>query len=261
MTLAKDYFGSRALVVALGLVGGCAPSEPGPTIGEGVWTVFAPSPSPSSSSTPSADSPQAFEPYDPGLRWMLDKTAYAEDPDRPCLMRQPPRPAWVESPTVRTRLREVRSDSYWLGRWARDNLGDRLAYATVTYDWEPIRGEPPPSSPPPLIYEIAVTGEDKINPPPLRDRARGVPVEVVYGVPISDAEFMRRRDVGRPVAQQLVDMTGEGGSPENGWAVRLNVYGEDGQPDPEALAQCDALRRAYRLPVLMEFSSARASIQ
>ena len=88
-----------------------------------------------------------------------------------------------------------------------------------------------------------------------------MPVEVVYGVPISDAEFMRRRDVGRPVAQQLVDMTGEGGSPENGWAVRLNVYGEDGQPDPEALAQCDALRRAYRLPVLMEFSSARASIQ
>ena len=56
-------------------------------------------------------------------------------------------------------------------------------------------------------------------------------------------------------------MTGEGGSPENGWAVRLNVYGEDGQPDPEALAQCDELRRAYRLPVLMEFSSARASIQ
>ena len=259
MTLARDIFGSRALVVALGLVGGCAPSEPGPTTGEGGWTVFAPSPSPSSIAVSELTPTPA--PYEPGLQWMLDKTAYAEDPDRPCLMRQPSRPAWVETSTVRTRLREVRSDSYWLGQWARDNLGDRLAYATVTYDWEPVRGEPPPSSPPPLIYEIAVTGEDRINPPPLRDRAKGVPVKVVYGVPVSDAEFMRRRDIGRPIAQRLVDMTGEGGSPENGWAVRLSVFSEGGKPAPEALAQCDALRRAYRLPVLMEFSAGRASIQ
>jgi hypothetical protein len=174
-------------------------------------------------------------------------------------MRQPPRPSWVDDPQAGTRLREVRSDSYWLGQWARDNLGDRLAYAIVTYDWEPVRGEPPPSSSPPLIYEIAVTGEGRINPPPLRDRAEGVPVKVVYGVPVSDAEFMRRRDIGRPIAQRLIDMVSEGGSPENGWAVRLSVFSEGGEPTPEALAQCDALRRAYRLPVLMEFSAGRIS--
>ncbi|MBL4791503.1 MAG: hypothetical protein JKY97_00810 [Citromicrobium sp.] len=231
----------------------CTSSEPVSGTDESGWTVYAPG--------SSQENPPTTAPYEPGLQWMLDKTAYAEDPDRSCLMRRPPRPSWADDPQVGARLREVRSDSYWLGQWARDNLGDRLAYATVTYDWEPMRGKPPPSFPPPLIYEIAVTGEDRINPPPLRDRAKEVPIKVVYGVPISDAEFMRRRDIGRPIAQQLVDTTGEGGSPENGWAVRLSVFSEDGQPDPEALAQCDALRRAYRLPVLMEFSAGRVFIQ
>ena len=244
-------YGAAALF--LGALAGCTASEPVFGTDEGGWTVYA-------SDSPQ-ENPLTPAPYEPGLQWMLDKTAYAEDPDRPCLMRQPQRPTWVDAPKVRTRLREVRSDSYWLGQWARDNLGDRLAYAIVTYDWEPVRGKPPPSSPPPLIYEIAVTGEDRINPPPLRDRAKEVPVKVVYGVPVSDAEFMRRRDIGRPIAQRLVDTTGEGGSPENGWAVRLSVYSEDGQPDPEALAQCDALRRAYRLPVLMEFFAGRFSAQ
>ena len=246
-------FGHGAVLLASVALIACTSSEPVSKTDESGWTVYAPGSSQANSPTPA--------PYEPGLQWMLDKTAYAEDPDHPCLMRQPPRPSWVDDPQVGSRLRVVRSDSYWLGQWARENLRDRLAYATVTYDWEPVRGEPPPSSPPPLIYEIAVTGEDKINPPPLRDRAKGVPVKVVYGVPVSDTEFMRRRDIGRPIAQRLVDTTGEGGSPENGWAVRLSVYSEEGRPNPEALAQCDALRRAYRLPVLMEFSAGRVSIQ
>ena len=249
--IARRVFGHGAAVFSLSALAGCTSSEPVSKTEESGWTVYAPG--------SSRENPPPSAPYEPGLQWMLDKTAYAEDPDRSCLMRQPPRPSWVDDRQVGTRLREVRSDSYWLGQWARDNLGDRLAYATVTYDWEPVRGEPPPSSPPSLIYEIAVTGEGRINPPPLRDRAKGVPVKVVYDVPVSDAEFMRRRDTGRPIAQQLVDMVSEGGSPENGWAVRLSVFSEDGKPDPEALAQCDALRRAYRLPVLIEFSAGRIS--
>jgi hypothetical protein len=32
-------------------------------------------------------------------------------------------------------------------------------------------------------------------------------------------------------------------------------------PDPAALAQCDALRRAYRLPVLMRFVKGRISAE
>ncbi|WP_375292550.1 hypothetical protein [Sphingomonas melonis] len=247
----RSGFSRGAVLLATVTLTACTSGEPVSGTKESGWTVLAPGSSQENPPTPA--------PYEPGLQWMLDKTAYAEDPDRPCLMRQPPRSSWVDDPQAGTRLREVRSDSYWLGRWARDNLGDRLAYANVTYDWKPMRGEPPPSSPPPLIYEIAVTGEGRINPPPLHDRARGVPVKVVYGVPVSDAEFMRRRDIGRPIAQQLVDMVSEGGSPESGWAVRLSVFSEDGESTPEALAQCDALRRAYRLPVLMEFSAGRIS--
>ena len=247
----RSVFRLGAVALASIALTACSSSEPVSGTDESGWTVYAPD-------SPQENTPTS-EPYEPGMQWMLDRTAYAEDPDRPCLMRQVPRPSWVEDPQVGTRLREVRSDSYWLGQWARENLGDRLACAIVTYDREPVRGEPPPSTPPPLIYEIAVTGEGRINPPPLRDRAKGVPVKVVYGVPVSDAEFMRRRDIGRPIAQQLVDMVSEGGSPENGWAVRLSVFSENGQPDSEALAQCDALRRAYRLPVLMEFSAGRAS--
>mgnify|MGYP001304539276 CR=1 FL=1 len=249
----RSVFSPGAVLLVSVALTACTSSEPVSETDESGWTVYAPNSAQGNSPTPA--------PYEPGLQWMLDKAAYAEDPDRPCLMRQPPRPSWVDDPQVGTRLREVRSDSYWLGQWARDNLGDRLAYATVTYDWEPVVNEPPPSSPPPLVYEIAVTGEGRINPPPLRDRAKGVPVKVIYGVPVSDAEFMRSRDQGRPIAQRLVDTTGEGGSPENGWAVWLSVFSEDGQPTPEALAKCDALRRAYRLPVLMEFSAGRVSIQ
>ena len=191
---------------------------------------------------------------------MLGRTAFAEDPDTPCLARDIERPAWVEEQATRTRLREVRSDSYWLGDWARKNLGDRLAYATVTYDWQPRAGDTFPAEPPPLIYEIAVTGTDPIRPPALRDRAKNVPVRVLYDVPYSHDGFMERRRIGRAVARELLDADGEGGSPENGWAVRLMVHAENGKPDSAALAQCDRLRRAYDLPVLMEFVGARARL-
>ena len=255
MIAAKGILGHGVLIMALGSVAGCTSSEPLPATGEHGRSASAPIPSPAavreSSATPTS--------YEPDLQWMLDKTAPAEDPARPCLMRQPPRPAWVDDPEARRRLREVRSDSYWLGRWARENLEDRLAYATVRYDWEPVGGEAPPLRPPPLIYEIAVTGSERINPPPLGGRAKGVRVKVVYDVPVGFDEFMRRREQGGSIARQVLDTIGEGGSPENGWAVRLSVFSKDGQPDPRALAQCDRLRRAYRLPVLMEFMAARSS--
>ena len=210
---------------------------------------------------PGAASPaSATEPYSDKLQWMLERTAFAEDPDVPCLKRDFERPAWVEDPTTRTRLREVRSDSYWLGRWARENLGERLAYARVGYDWTPGPDRIFPESPPPLIYEIAVTGSDPVKVPPLGGRAMGVPVKVIYDVPYSFDEFMERRRIGHEATRDLLDTNGEGGSPESGWAVMIDVFSETGKPDPQALAQCDRLRRAYDLPVLMEFSSARVTM-
>ena len=44
------------------------------------------------------------------------------------------------------------------------------------------------------------------------------------------------------------------------WAVMIDVYSEHGKPDTQALAQCDRLRRAYDLPVLMQFSSGRMTM-
>ena len=75
----------------------------------------------------------------------------------------------------------------------------------------------------------------------------------------SHDEFMERRRIGSETSRTLLDTLGEGGSPENGWAVRIDIFSEDGKPDPEALAQCDRLRRAYDLPVQMEFLNARTT--
>ena len=227
-------------------------------------------PSPSGDSSPASVGPSpganrnvpaaSSDPYSEKLQWMLDRAAFAEDPEVPCLKREFERPEWVEDQATRTRLREVRSDSFWLGRWAREELGDRLAYATVTYDWTPGPERIFPDTPPPLVYEIAVTGSEPVKPPPLGDRAKGVPVKVLYDVPYSHDQFMERRRIGHETTRQLLDTNGEGGSPETGWAVMIDVYSENGKPDPQALAQCDRLRRAYDLPVLMQFSSGRMTM-
>lgn len=231
----------------------CSPQAPS---GDGSPASTGPS---GSAETGSAQTPA--EPYSDKLQWMLERSVFAEDPEVPCLKREFERPAWVEDQATRSRLREVRSDSLWLGRWARENLGERLAYARVGYDWTPGPDRVFPESPPPLIYEIAVTGSDRVKVPPLGGRAKGVPVKVVYDVPYSFDEFMERRRIGHKSTRELLDTNGEGGSPENGWAVMIDVFSETGKPDPQALAHCDRLRRAYDLPVLMEFSSARTTLE
>lgn len=215
-----------------------------------------------SSATATADRTMAAStqppvyPYPDDLQWMLARAAIAEEPGVPCLYRERRAP-WVNDPAERARVREVRSDTYWLGRWARDNLGNRLAYAEVTYDM----GDKPitafPDKPPRLIHEIAVTGSEPVNAPPLGGRAKDVPVVLRYDRPVSFAEFMKRREEGHAARGRFLDSVGEGGSPGGSWAVMIDVFHEGGTPDPEALAQCDALRRAYRLPVLMRFVNAR----
>ena len=193
--------------------------------------------------------------YPPDLQRMLEMSAFAEVPGQPCRAREIERPAWTEQQAVRTRLRVVRSDSLWLGRWARETLPSRLAYAGVGYDFEPRPGEALPDEPPPLIYEIVVTGSDPIHPPPLGDRAKDVPVVVRYDAPLSHDDFMARREQGGPTARRLLPtLQGEGGSPSRSWAVYLMIGDSKKAGVVEnALSQCDALRRAYRLPVLMEF--------
>ncbi|MDP4575676.1 hypothetical protein Q9K02_11050 [Qipengyuania sp. G39] len=228
------------------MIAGCAPTETPP--------VEMPKQS-AMASAPKVSATTETPDYPPDLQRMLEKSAFAGMPGEPCLAREIERPAWTEQPEVRSRLREVRSDSLWLGRWARENLSGRLAYAGVGYDFAPRPEETLPDAPPPLIYEIVVTGSDPIRPPPLGDRAKDVPVVVRYDAPLSHDEFMARREQGGPTARQLLPtLQGEGGSPSRSWAVYLMIGDskKEGVVD-DALSQCDALRRAYRLPVLMEF--------
>lgn len=227
------------------MIAACAPTETPP--------VDAPTQS-AVASAPKVNASTETPDYPPDLQRMLDMSAFAEVPGEPCRAREIERPAWTEQAEVRTRLREVRSDGLWLGRWARENLSGRLAYADVGYDFEPRPGEALPDSPPPLIYEIVVTGSDPIRPPPLGDRAKDVPVVVRYDAPVSHDEFMARREQGGPAARRLLPtLQGEGGSPSRSWAVYLMIGDskKDGVVE-NALSQC-ALRHAYRLPVLMEF--------
>ena len=193
-------------------------------------------------------------PYPNDLARLLEMSAPYEDPDRPCLYRErSPLPGAEAIP--KSRWREIQSDSYWLGDWARKNLGDRLAYAVVSGAVENGAVKP--------IYEIAVTGDAPIRPPALGDRAKDVPVRVVYDYPVSFAEFMARREnSNEAIAKLLPNLNGEGGSPgpHGSGFVRLDVYSPSGEPDRDVLAQCDALRRAYRLPVLIEFSSGRIQL-
>lgn len=222
--------------VCASMIAACAPSETPPV------------------DTPTQSSPQVnvspdTPDYPPDLQRMLEKSAFAEVPGQPCRAREIERPAWSEQPDVRTRLREVRSDSFWLGRWTRENLTGRLAYAGVGYDFEPRPNESLPDGPLPLIYEIVVTGSDPIRPPPLGDRAKDVPVVVRYDAPLSHDEFMARRKQGGPTARRLLPtLQGEGGSVY----LMIGDSRREGVVE-DALSHCDALRRAYRLPVLMEF--------
>jgi hypothetical protein len=164
-------------------IAACAPTETRP--------VDAPRQSATASAT-TVDAAFGSPDYPPKLKQMLDMSAFAEVPGQPCRARGIERSSWAQEQTVRERLREVRSDSLWLGRWARENLSRRLAYAGVGYDFEPRPGEALPDAPPPLLYEIVVTCSDPIRPPPLGDLAKDVPIVVRYNAPVSHEEFMAR---------------------------------------------------------------------
>ena len=99
-----------------------------------------------------------------------------------------------------------------------------------------------------------MTGSGPIRAPPLGDLAKDVPIVVRYNAPVSHEEFMARREQGGPTARRLLPMLqGEGGAPSRSWAVYLMIGDSMKDGVVDALSQCDALRRAYRLPVPIEF--------
>ena len=188
-------------------------------------------------------------PYEPELARAIAAAAAFEVEGRPCLARTGAWPAAL-TPDERRRQREIRSDSHWLNRFVRARYGERLAYSGLRR-----RGGR-------FVHVVALTGSQPIPPLRLGDRAAGVPVEIVYDAPWSLEEVMRRRIAAGETMRRLVpDAQGEGfvEMPEGGW-ISLDVYSPDGRPRQDVLGHCDALRRAYRLPVLIRFISARVSL-
>ena len=190
--------------------------------------------------------PPAAEPYGPALARGIAATRPYEVEGRPCLAKVDSWPPPLGAQELR-RQRVVQSDSHWLNRFVRERYGPRLAYSGLHRRdgrW---------------VHIVALTGSERIAALRLGARAADVPVEIVYDAPWSLEEVLRRRTAGNPAMLRLVpDAQGEGymESPEGGW-VLLQVYSPGGEPRVDVLAHCDALRRAYRLPVLIEFVAGR----
>jgi len=232
---------STRLIALLLLTTACQPQPRGAVDRS---PAAAPAPSGAPAAAPTAT------PYDPALARAMAAAARFEVPGRPCLGHASMSPARLEG-EERRRQREIQSDSHWLNRFVRERYGDRLAYSGLQRRdgrW---------------VHIVALTGTEPIPPMRLADRAAGVPVEIAYGAPWSLEEVMRRRSAANAEMLRLVpDAQGEGfmETPEGGW-IKLDVYSPDGRPRADVLAHCDALRRAYRLPVLIQFVAGRVSLQ
>jgi len=185
------------------------------------------------------------KPYEPALAAAIAATRPYEVPGRPCLAKVDSWPAIT--PDQRPRIREIQSDSHWLNRFVRERYGDRLAFTGLDARGGRYR------------HVIALTGTEPVPPLKLAGRAAEVPVVITYDAPWSLREVERRRVQAHATLMRLVpDAQGVGfmESPDGGW-VNIDVSSPDGKPRADVLAHCDALRRAYRLPVLLEFNAGK----
>lgn len=198
------------------------------------------------SDTPAAaHADSAPKAYEPALAAAIAATRPYEVPGRPCLAKVDSWPA--VTPDQRPRIREIQSDSHWLNRYVRERYGDRLAFTGLDARGGRYR------------HVVALTGTEPVPPLKLAGRAADVPVVITYDAPWSLRDVERRREQAHAALMRLVpDAQGVGfmESPDGGW-VNIDVSSPDGQPRADVLAHCDALRRAYRLPVLLEFNAGK----
>ncbi|HEY7768599.1 hypothetical protein [Longimicrobium sp.] len=187
------------------------------------------------------------KPYEPALAAAIAATRPYEVPGRPCLVKVDSWPAIT--PDQRPRIREIQSDSHWLNRYVRERYGDRLAFTGLDGRGGRYR------------HVVALTGTERVPPLKLAGRAADVPVVITYDAPWSLREVERRREQAHGMLMRLVpDAQGVGfmESPDGGW-ILITVYSPGAQPRDDVMARCDALRRAYRLPVLIEFVAGRVT--
>lgn len=185
------------------------------------------------------------ESYSFDLQRGIDAVRAFEVPGRPCLARE-----WGSGRFVDPRQRELRSDSGWLGAYLKKTYPERLLSSGLDR-----RGER-------FVYVVRLTGRQRIAPQRLRGRAADVPVILEYDAPWSLTEIKRRVSEVADQPHKLVpDLQGASLAADPGFgAVRMEVYSPGGRPRAEVLAQCDALRRLYRLPVLIEFINGKINL-
>lgn len=196
-------------------------------------------------STATASHLPAVNAYPTDLQRGIDAVSEFEVTGQPCLAK--PDDHFEQTHERRQRQREIQSDSHWFKQHLRETYPERLNYSGLDGrrpDWQ---------------YIVRLTGSDPVSIPSLGGRAADVPVVVEYNAPWSLAEAETRRRVGSEAARRLIpELQGEGYDEWRGYgAISLDVYSLNGEPDKELLAHCDALRRAYRLPVLVTFIKAR----
>ncbi|HEY0038687.1 MAG TPA: hypothetical protein VGB66_18450 [Longimicrobium sp.] len=205
------------------------------------------------SASRAVDSPAAApadtapKPYEPALAAAIAATRPYEVPGRPCLAEVDSWPAIT--PDQRPRIREIQSDSHWLNRYVRERYADRLAFTGLDARGGRYR------------HVVALTGTEPIPALKLAGRAADVPVVITYDAPWSLREVERRREQAHATLMRLVpDVQGVGfmESPDGGW-ILITVYSPGAQPRDDVMAHCNALRRAYRLPVLIEFVAGRVT--
>ena len=186
---------------------------------------------------------------DPELAAAIMASRANEVDGTPCLAK--PYARLSLTPAQHRRQREIQSDSHWLNRHVQERYSERLAFTGLDARGGRYR------------HLVALTGTRPIPPLKLGGRAADVPVIVSYNAPFSMQEIARRRGQGQEVARRLVpDLLGTGYAhqPDGGW-IKMDVFSADGRPRADVLAHCDALRLAYRLPVLIEFINARWSVE
>jgi hypothetical protein len=186
------------------------------------------------------------KPYEPALAAAIAATRRHEAPGRPCLRDVRSWPAITDE--QRPRLLEIHAASRSFNRHVREKYADRLAFNGLDLHDGRYR------------HVVALAGRDTIPQLKLPGRAADVPVVITYNAPWTLREVHERlRQVhARGTLQRRVPDAQAGAayqeSPDGGWML-ITVYSPDGQPRADVLAHCDALRRAYHLPVLFDFTS------
>jgi hypothetical protein len=151
----------------------------------------------------------------------------------------------------RRRQREVWSDSIELQNRVRKSHGHRLLSMGPDFSAGHDKAR----------FIIRVTGHEPLPAYRLGGRAQNVPVTVEYGMPYTAEELRQRahETASHAIQRLLPEMQGSSVSTGQGLGILyIQVYSPNGQPPSNLTQLCEGLVQAARMPVLLNYISARA---